>query len=338
MQEYSLDVTSYGPYCSYVEGIVSPEEDDMTVGIGVICDEGDTAIIASDTRVTYGTMKVPQHEYAGKQYDFPPFNFAAAIAGSTSSTHEIVSEFSGQLMTLLARKQADPTFVIQFEHLRNAIEIARKKALRTLQACTMESDLGCSLEQWLSGKLPSGLPFNEYAHREGLRILQGVKNGAYSKMAVIVAGFLRENPIFLRGLGASPVEESATPAIFVIGGKGAVEAQHVLNTREQSIEHGIARTLLHIYEALRAATQADRYVGTPSSYVIIRPRTARRPNGVLRMSANHPLLVGWAKKYKQCSSEGLDSRAANDLAHEALFVARTKISQWLGPQEMMVDL
>jgi hypothetical protein len=43
-------------------------------------------------------------------------------------------------MTLLTRKQADPVFMIQFEHIRNAVEIARKKALRTLQACAMESD------------------------------------------------------------------------------------------------------------------------------------------------------------------------------------------------------
>jgi hypothetical protein len=310
----------------------------MTVGIGVICEDGDTAILASDTRVTYGRMKVPQHEYAGKQYDFPPFNFAATIAGSTSSTHEIVSEISGQLITLLSKKHADPAFTIHFEHVRNAVEIARKKALRRLQACAMESDLGCSLAQWLSGQLPSGLPFNEYAHREGLRVLQRVKDDAQTNMALILAGFLKDNPIFLRGLGASPIEESVTPAIFVIGGKGAIEAQRVLNNREQSIEHGIARTLLHIYEAMQAATQSDKFVGKPSAYAVIRPHSARRPNGVQRMNANHPLLTQWAKRYKGRSSEALDSRAANDLANAALFTERAKKSQWLGPREMMWDL
>jgi hypothetical protein len=241
-------------------------------------------------------------------------------------------------MTLLARKQSDPAFVIQFEHIRNAVEAARKKALRTLQACAIESDLGCSLEQWLSGKLPSGLPFNEYAHQEGLRILQRVKSNAQLKMAVIVAGFLKEQPLFLRGLGASPIEESVTPAIFVIGGTGAIEAQRVLNNREQSIEFGIARTFLHIYEAMQAATQADKYVGRPSAFAVIRPHSARRPNGVQRMKADHPLLIQWAKQYKLCSSEALDTRAANDLANAALFTATAKRSQWLGPQEMMEDL
>jgi hypothetical protein len=92
-------------------------------------------------------------------------------------------------------------------------------------------------------------------------------------MAVIVAGFLKESPPFLRGVGANPAEESVTPAIFVLGGQGAAEAQRVLLDRGHSIEHGIARTFLHIDEAMHAATQSDKYVAKPSSHVLVRPRT-----------------------------------------------------------------
>lgn len=55
------------------------------------------------------------------------------------------------------------------------------------------------------------------------------------------------------------------------------------------------------------------------------------------MNPKHPRLVQWAKKYKQCSREGPDNRAAHDLAYDARFVARTKVSEWLGPPEMTSD-
>ena len=313
----------------------------MTVGIGVMCEDGDCVVLASDLRVTYGKMKVTPHERAGKQYDFPPFNLAACIAGSPSSTHAIVSEFSGQLRNLIEAwirlRKDKPEARIYFEHIRNALEFARKRELRRLQTCAMETDLGLSLRDWLKGKLPTGESFNEYAHKEGLRVLRRVKEDMYSKTAVIVGGFLRDEAVFCRALGALPVEESVTPAIFVIGGKGAVEAQQVLINRNQSIEMGIARTLLHVYEALKAA-RSDKGVGDPCGYVVIRPHTKSAPNGVLRFHSQHPILKKWSKEYALRDTEPLESRFANDMINGGMTVATAKRSQWLGPRSVMREL
>jgi hypothetical protein len=323
-----------------VESIPEAEDEDVTVGIGVLCEAGDCAILASDTRVCYGTTKVDPHERAGKQYPFPPFNFGAAIAGSTSSTHAVVSELSGQLRMLLkawiAQRKDNPEIQLFMEHISRAIDIARKRELRRLQNCAMET-LGVSLPDWLAGKLPDGRPFNEYAHREGMRILKHVKDEMQFQCAILVVGFLRDSPIFFRGIGAEPLEEASTPGIYVIGGKGAVAAMQHLIDRRQSIEMGIARSLLHVYEALKIARE-DKAVGEPSGYTVMRPWTHARPNGRLRFPADHPLLQQWSRTYALRDTEALESNFANELADRALVPDRSKPSQQLGPKNVQTEL
>lgn len=315
----------------------NPGEDDVTVGIGVLCEGGNCAVLASDTRVTYGPMRVEPHNWAGKQYEFAPFNLAAAIAGSTSSTHAVISEFAADLRRLLLVKQNNSEFQIVFEHIRNAIERARKRELRRLQGCEMESELGVSLQDWLIGKLPSGVTFNEYAHREGMRVLRHVRQEARGKIGIIVTGFLGGSAVFLRGLGFEPVEDSASPAIYVVGGKGAEESLKVLINRKQSIEMGVARTILHMHEALEAA-RVDRGVGEASSYVVMRPWTSPRPHGMLRFPPDHPTVKQWREKYALKSTEALESRFANDLVNEAMIPAIAPKKEWLGPKKMAESL
>jgi len=305
----------------------------VTVGIGVLCENGNCAILASDTRVTYRDMNVSPHDWAGKQYPFPPFNLAAAIAGSISSMHAVVSEFAADLKRLLAVKQEDPEFKIVFEHIRNALERARKKELRRLQACAMESELGASLDDWLAGKLPTGNPFNELALQWGLGVLNRVKEKMPTRVGIIVAGFILDNPIFMRGIGAEPVEEGSTPAIYVVGGQGACEAQKYLIDRKQSIEMGIARSLMHVHEAMKVAKN-DKGVGEPSDYVVMRPRTVATPNGMLRFKWNHPQLEKWSEEYKLLGTEALELRFANDLVNGGLYPERIQRSQWLGPKAL----
>jgi len=315
----------------------------MTVGIGVLCEDGNCAVVASDLRVTYGkTLPNPQHDRASKQYDFPPFNFVAATAGSTSSAHAIVSECSGQLIRVLQAwikvKDKTPAPVIHFEHIRDAIEAGRKRELRRLQACAVERKCGYSLEDWIAGQLPSGRPFHGYTVAEGLRVLREVRVEMKSTVGIIVVGFLRENPIFFKAIGAEPIEDSATPHNYVIGaGTAAHNALDVLNARKQNIEMGIARTLLHVHEAMKAAS-SDKFVGEPNSYVVIRPHSVRRPNGIVRLDAKNPLLKQWSKTYKNKNSDGLDRTFANDLINEALVPNNAKRSQWLGPRSVMEEL
>lgn len=332
----SLKIASLGPEVSYVEGLAPEEnqsEGNLTVGIGVVCESGDCVIVASDVRVTYRGMGSDPHDWSGKQYPFPPFNLVATIAGNTSSTHAVVSEFSAELRKLILAKQADNQFQIEFEHIRNSLERARKKELRRLQACAMDSQLGVSIEDWIAGKLPTGDSFNQYALREGLRILKGVADEMEHRVGIIVAGFNRGKPVLIRGLGARPAEDGPSPAIFVIGGKGAHEAHKVLTKRDQSIEMGIARSLFHVCEAMEVARK-DKGVGKPSDYTVMRPYGLSGLTGILRVKWNHPQLKAWRKKYKNRSTNGLEKEFANDLIREALFIGRHKKSEWLGPKEL----
>jgi hypothetical protein len=313
----------------------------VTVGIGVLCEHGSCAVLASDTRVTYGRTKVNPHDFAGKQFDFPPFNFAGAMAGSPSSTHAVFSEIAGRLTRLLQMWLADkpslPDSLIHFEHIRNIVEASRKRELRRLQSCAMESDLGVSINDWIAGKLPTGQAFNELALREGLRVLRRVKDEMPQKAAILMVGFIRENPIFCRGLGAAPIEEAASPHIHVIGGQGAVDALQVLIDRKQNVEMGIARTLTHLYEALKAARR-DKGVGEASAYVVMRPWTVGRPHGMLRIKPDHPQLKQWAKDYASKDTDWLDTPTANDLINRALFPNPARRGSWIGPREVMEEL
>jgi hypothetical protein len=314
----------------------------LTVGIGVLCEDARTAVLASDMRVTYGkAADAPHHDRAGKQYGVPPFNFSVAIAGSTSSTHAVISELANTLSILLRawqeQRKERPNTLIAFENVRNAIEAARKRELRRLQACAFESELGVSVHDWIAGKTPTGMPFTDYAMNRGLKVLQQVKDEMQYDMAIIVAGFLRESPIFFRAIGAKPIEESASPEIHVIGGKGAKEARQVLNDRQQNVGMTLARTLVHVYEALKAA-RSDRGVGDPDGYLVMRPFTSPAPNGTLRFHPQHPTIVGWSKQYALTSTEPLDGQFANDLVIKGLRVHRARKYDWLGAQKLMWEL
>lgn len=309
----------------------------MTVGIGVMCDHGDSIVIASDMRASYCGMAVDPHDRTGKQYEFAPFNLSAAIAGSTSSTHAIISELCVYLKGYIDAKLKKPEGVMVLEHIRDSLEYARKKELRRLQNCEMQLQLGCALDDWLAGKLPTGQPMNEYALREGLRILRSVRQGFRNKVGIILAGFLKSGPVFMRGLGFEPVEDAASPAIYAIGGRGAVEAFQVLINREQNVEMGLARTLLHVYEALKAA-KTDRGVGDPASYVVMRPWSVTTPHGMLRLHPEHPLLQQWSETYRLRDTEALEMPMARQLIDGALFPERVKRSRWLGPETLMGEL
>lgn len=308
----------------------------MTGGIGVMCNHGDTIIVAADMRATYTGMSVDPHDLTGKLYDFAPFNLVAAIAGSTSSTHAIISELSDWLRGYVGEKLKNPDGLMVMEHIRNALEKSRKKELRRLQSCEMEVQLGCGLKEWLSGKLPTGEPFNEYAHKWGLQVLRNVRDHFRNKVGIIVGGFLETGPVFFRGLGFE-LEDAASPAVYVIGGKGAIDAMKVLIKRGQNVEMGLARSLFHIYEAMKAA-KIDVGVGEPAAYTVMRPYTVDRPQGMLRFHPDHPMLRQWSKTYRNRSTEPLESREANELVKRGMVPERVPNSQWLGPKTLVGKL
>src|SRR5579862_1640676 len=107
-----------------------------------------------------------------------------------------------------------------------------------------------------------------------------------------------------------------------------------LNEREQNVEMGVARSILHVYEAMKAA-KIDKGVGEPARYVVMRSWTGPRPHGMLRINADHPTLKQWGNMYKGKSTEALETRMANDLIERALSPARYRNAQLLGPRELI---
>lgn len=283
----------------------------MTIGIGVLCDDGDTAILASDMRVTYGNSPVSPSDSAGKQYEFPPYLLSASIAGRANINEAVISVMALHLSELLVQKQKQPDGLFVSEHVRHILERARKQELRKLQECAMLGELGVSLDDWISGTLPDGRKFTEESFRWGLAILQRVKKEFVSKLALIVVGFADNGIVFMRGIGAEAIEEAASPACYVIG-SGSYAAMEVLTERRQNIETSMARSLLHVYEAMKAARK-EKTVGPPSAYVVIRPARLGKTSGVWRFPAESPLLRGWCKAYQKRSDTGsLDMPLPND--------------------------
>ncbi len=286
----------------------------MTIGIGVLCDGGNTAILASDMRVTYGNSPVAQSDYAGKQYDFPPYLLAATIAGRANINEAVLSVVALELDKLLAQKRKQPSGVFVSQHVRHILDRARKQELRKLQECAILGELGVSLQDWLSGTLPDGREFNDEAFRWGLSILQRVKGNFSKQLAVIVVGFADNGIVFMRGIGAEAIEEAASPASFVIG-SGSCAAMDVLTKRGQNSDTTMARSLLHIYEALNASRKKEKTVGPPSAYVVIRPHHVGDPTGMWRFPAESHLLRGWNKAYrKRTDTRSLDKTIPNQQA------------------------
>lgn len=302
------------PYCTSNGEIQPFEVPEMTIGIGVLCDGGDTVILASDMRITYNDTAAPS-DRGGKQYDFPPFTLAAAIAGNTSVNAGVASEIAHQLTALLAYKHQHPEQSIVARHIHRVLNIARRKQLRAAQECAMLADLGISLNDWLSGKLPDANHLDDLALRYGLQVLSRVRNEMTQKLGIILAGFMENGLVFLRAVGAKPMEEAALPPNYVIG-TGSRAALDVLSRREQGTDCTLARSLLHVYEALRAArASARKTVGPPAAYLVMRSEKNPELPGLTRFPAESALLRGWHKAYKnRGNTKSLDSPVANHQA------------------------
>jgi hypothetical protein len=274
------------------------EVPEVTIGIGVLCDSGNTAILASDMRVTYGKSPVTPSDHAGKQYDFSPYLLVAAIAGRAGTNEAVISVMAHELNKLLVAKMEHPDKHFVAQHVRHLMDYARKAELRKQQDCAMLGELGVSLADWQSGKLPNGCKMDDLALRWGLTILRRVKDEMRTQIGLIVLGFAENGIVFMRGVGADPTEETTTPEYYVIG-SGSLAAIEVLNARKQSIYTSLARSLLHIYEALAAARRAEKTVGPPAPYVVIRPKNAAQPNGMWQFPAQSHLLRQWSKLSKE---------------------------------------
>jgi hypothetical protein len=137
----------------------------VTVGIGVLCQRGTTAVIASDLRTTYPQSAVDANDVTGKQWDFDvPFPVVACVAGKLGACQAVVDELNNRLRKLVIRNAP-----IHCEHIENAIREARARTFRRLADWSIRMAYGMTLREWQRGKVPGGTMSHGPAPRLDLR-------------------------------------------------------------------------------------------------------------------------------------------------------------------------
>lgn len=270
----------------------------VTVGIGVLCEGGTTVVIASDTRGSYGPDNpVASHEQISKQFDFwPKFNLHTCVAGDGSICHSFVSELSENF-----RNEIPAAAKAQLEHFLHALRDSQWHTWEPIISHELKYQLAITRDEWISTKEMDTTVF---------RAGRGLIRRTGLPVHVILGGFLGQGrPLLLRMTGIDDIEEEVNCCAI---GSGMVAATDHLNRRGQNVHMSLARSLLHISEALLRAKRKDIYVGTPSPYSII---TA---NGSWRFPAACSLMGDWRRKYRN-NSQALDSdKTANQQVRELL--------------------
>lgn len=283
----------------------------MTVGIGVICEDGRYVVLATDSRASYGQNDDdPKNDAAGKLFDFHPLKIIGAIAGGLTACHNVVGQLTIEIDKLLKRTKSSKP--IYREHLENALNYSRRRECRRMYENAARLHYGISREQLLRGKLRYG-QMNEIAW-------QDAKNNVFKlplEVGIIIGGFLDREPVLLKAVDKRDVEGDADPPICVIGTGGRVALRH-LSQRGQHIYSGIAQTLLHIHESVEAARAEDHFVGPTLGYVVM----SQDREGYWQILHDTPCLTSWAKAY--ADRESTDS-LNNDISRHQVLGAMTEL-------------
>ena len=257
----------------------------MTLGIGVICDHGETIVLGSEQRASYGVIgggTIDPNDEAGKQFYMKPYKAFTSVAGSLSMCHRVFSEFIHLVEHLRDQENLAP------EHIAACLNTARYHQLKRDYDWQLKKQLGVTWRQWITGKLPRGIKMDELVVKYGAKILEGTP----FKCELIVGGFFGKRPhtIFFKASQKEALQEEASPGVYAIG-VGHVPAMKHLNKRGQNVHMSLARTLLHVYEALYLGQ--NLYVGPPPKLLaIIKKREPR----ILVYQTEH--LEGWRKAYE----------------------------------------
>jgi 20S proteasome alpha/beta subunit len=260
-----------------------PDEGRMTIGIGAICEHGETVVVASDMRATYGMTPIGPNDNCGKVFQLAEFPCVACVAGSLSSCHAVISQLSLRMKFLRRRKK------ISREDVMEAIDQSRIRELRRLYNWEIQKNWGISLREFAVGKVPGG-KLDPLLLKAFENLLQSI----HFKVEMIIAGFVGSQTMFFRASQKQSLQEEGSPCVYAIG-IGQISAMRVLNRRGQHVSMSLPRTLLHVHEAMIAAHQAERRtVGHPKAYIVIR----RRYGKILYIESSAPILESWRKSYK----------------------------------------
>jgi hypothetical protein len=268
----------------------------MTLGIGVLCNKGETIVLGSEQRASYGAtsgIKINPNDEAGKQFRLSPYKLFVSADGTLGICQEVYAQFAYLVENV---KNKDDMSVELIGHL---FDEARFHKLRQIYDLEIRRKMGITLRQWAQGRSHKK-KMNELIVNFGLEILTGTR----FPCQFIVAGFIKERGIFLRACEKEHLQEGTSQGIYAIG-CGQVDAIKHFNRRGQNVHMSLVRTLLHVYEALYVS-QSD-YVGPAPDFLIV----IWKRNEKLALCPTK-LLEGWRKFYaKRKSTASLDdSRVA----------------------------
>jgi len=227
----------------------------MTLGIGVMCDKGETLVLASEGRITYGETPIVPNEKGLKQFYLKPHKVLVCVAGKLSHGQGIYSQFHHTIDQL--EEQGD----LPQEVFMRLLDSARARELKRIADWTLKTKVGFSLHEWHTGTV-KGVRMNRLIVECGKTIYENTR----LPVEMIVAGFSGGYGVFFKAIRERLSEEETHPGVFAIG-SGQLAAMQQLNKRGQNSHISLGRTLLHIYEAMLLAQ--SKSVGPPPEFASI---------------------------------------------------------------------
>jgi 20S proteasome alpha/beta subunit len=297
-QDYILDEGKSLSY-PFTHDAISMEhsivEESVTIGVGVIAEAGEWIIIGSDMRASW--PNVSPNDAAGKQWDFPtPFDCCMCVAGKLSVAQMLVSELSSRLERLTSEPEIFP------EHVENAINDSRYRVFAQHVDWELRKSYCITLKQWLSGKIP-GAKMSPLIRKAGEAIIDGTP----LPVEILMAGFVHGKLLFYKASDKRHLEMNISPPTFAIG-SGAVLAMEHLNKRGHHPDCSLARSILHVAEALEAAEkEPHNTVGKALKVTVIHGQ-----DGMGQFPLDGHLIEGWKKAY--ADRPGTDSLQYSETA------------------------
>jgi len=258
----------------------------MTVGIGVLAESMDMVIVGCDMRATFPRLGTAHEECAKAWILEKPFQCGVAVAGKL----RIAQPFVDYLTFNMTQVAKEPT--IYREHVETAIDAARFRIWKRLLDWEMKKSYGLSLSDWQCGKVPAG-KLDPLTLKAGKVLIATTQ----LDLEALVAGFVNGQLLFYKASVMHPLEAVSTPGVQVIGTGGALAMAH-LNRRGQNTGCSLARSILHVAEALDEAKKEPKGTVGKSAWILAISSTGE----MAYVLPNHPTLLGWKKAYAKRDS------------------------------------
>jgi hypothetical protein len=209
------------------------DEENMTIGIGIVCDGGETILLSCDKRASYGNPPSLVTDSCGKLFASIEGKFYVVIAGTVNACQmfegylaEHLKQFNGQIPSLDAAK--------------TAMLDARTRLHSVLSDDQLRRELAISLEQ------VHGSPdLSRQTMRQARKIIREID----VPIEVIAGGFASAGGIILAFSRMSEIQETTTPGFHIIGSGGEL-AHSWLCFRNQDVHMTAARSYWHLREAM----------------------------------------------------------------------------------------